>query len=155
MVQLSYPFMATKKTIALAICTFVSKVMSLLFNMLPKSVIGFLLRSKRLLITNCSDFGAQENKVCHWFHCLPIYLPWSDEAECHDLNFFEYWVLSQLCHSTISLSSRGSLVLCFLPEEWCHLSQLWQYELNSFFKSLYQFIYLIVIYRYSWFLPIS
>ena len=65
MVQLSYPFMATKKTIALAICTFVSKVMSLLFNMLPKSVIGFLLRSKRLLITNCSDFGAQENKVCH------------------------------------------------------------------------------------------
>ena len=23
----------------------------------------------------CSDFGAQENKVCHCFHCFPIYLP--------------------------------------------------------------------------------
>jgi len=26
-------------------------------------------------ITVCSDFGAQENKVCHCFHCFPIYLP--------------------------------------------------------------------------------
>ena len=25
-----------------------------------------------------SDFGVQENKVCHCFHCFPIYLPWSD-----------------------------------------------------------------------------
>ena len=25
--------------------------------------------------TICSDFGAQENKVCHHFHCFPIYLP--------------------------------------------------------------------------------
>ena len=37
-------------------------------------------RSKHLLITwlqspavICSDFGAQENKVCHCFHCFPIY----------------------------------------------------------------------------------
>jgi len=29
-------------------------------------------------LTVCSDFGAQENKVCHYFHCFPIYLPWSD-----------------------------------------------------------------------------
>ena len=35
MVQLSHPYMATRKTIALTIRTFVSKVMSLLFNMLP------------------------------------------------------------------------------------------------------------------------
>ena len=27
----------------------------------------------------CSDFGVQENKVCHYFHCFLIYLPWSDE----------------------------------------------------------------------------
>ena len=27
-------------------------------------------------VTICSDFGAQENKVCHCFHCLPISLPW-------------------------------------------------------------------------------
>ena len=35
----------------------------------------------------CSDLGAQENKVCHCFHCFPIYLPWSDEIRCHDLSF--------------------------------------------------------------------
>ena len=29
-------------------------------------------------VTNCSDFGAKENKVCHCFHCFTIYLPWSD-----------------------------------------------------------------------------
>ena len=26
-------------------------------------------------VTICSDFGAQENKVSHCFHCFPIYLP--------------------------------------------------------------------------------
>ena len=26
----------------------------------------------------CSDFGAQENKICHCFHFFPIYLPWSN-----------------------------------------------------------------------------
>ena len=38
-------------------------------------------------VTICSDFGAQENKVCHCFHCFPIYLPWSDVTGCHDLSF--------------------------------------------------------------------
>ena len=47
-VQLSHPFMATGKTIALTIRTFVGKVMSLLFNMLSGFVIAFLPRSKRL-----------------------------------------------------------------------------------------------------------
>ena len=46
MVQLSHPYMTTGKTIALTIRTFVSKVMSLLFNTLPKFVIAFLPRSK-------------------------------------------------------------------------------------------------------------
>ena len=87
MVQLSRPFMTTRKTIALTVWTFVSKVMSLLFNMLPQSVIGFFLRSKHLLITNCSDFGAQENKVCHCFHHFPIYLPRIDGTGCHDFSF--------------------------------------------------------------------
>ena len=50
-VQLSHPYMTTGKTIALTRWTFVSKVMSLLFNMLPRLVIIFLPRSKRLLIT--------------------------------------------------------------------------------------------------------
>ena len=50
MVQLSRPYMTIGKTIALTRRTFVSKVMSLLFNMLSRSVIAFLPRSKHLLI---------------------------------------------------------------------------------------------------------
>ena len=51
MVQLSHPYMTTGKTIALIRWTFVSKVMSLLFNMPSRLVITFLPRSKRLLIS--------------------------------------------------------------------------------------------------------
>ena len=50
-VQLSHPYMTTGKTIALTRWTFVGKVMSLLFNMLSRLVIAFLLRSKCLLIS--------------------------------------------------------------------------------------------------------
>ena len=51
MVQLSHPYMTTRKTIALTRQTFVSKVMSLLFNMLSRLVITFLPKSKCLLIS--------------------------------------------------------------------------------------------------------
>ena len=96
MVQFSHPYLTTGKTMYLTIWTFVSKVMSLLFNMLSRLVIAFLPRSKSLLISwlkspslvmvsHCSDFGGQESKVCHCFHCFPIYLPWSDGTRCHDL----------------------------------------------------------------------
>ena len=47
----SHPYMTTGKTIALIRRTFVGKVMSLLFNMLSRLVITFLLRSKHLLIS--------------------------------------------------------------------------------------------------------
>ena len=50
-VQLSHPYMTTGKTIALTRRTFVGKVMSLLFNMLSRLFITFLLRSKYLLIS--------------------------------------------------------------------------------------------------------
>ena len=50
-VQLSHPYMTTRKTIALTIWTFVDKVMSLLFNMLSRLLIAFLPRSKCLLIS--------------------------------------------------------------------------------------------------------
>ena len=49
--QLSHPYMTTGKTIALTRWTLVSKVMSLLFNMLSRLVIAFLPRSKHLLIS--------------------------------------------------------------------------------------------------------
>ena len=50
-VQLSHPYITTGKTIILTRWTFVSKVMSLLFNMLSRLVITFLPRSKCLLIS--------------------------------------------------------------------------------------------------------
>ena len=88
-VQFSHPYMTPRKTIALTRWTLVSKVMSLLFNMLSMLVIAFLPRSKRLnfmaAVTICSDSGAQKHKVFHCFHCFPIYFPWSDGTRCHDL----------------------------------------------------------------------
>ena len=50
-VQLSHPYMTTGKTIALTKSTFVGKVMSLILNMLSRSAITFLPRSKCLLIS--------------------------------------------------------------------------------------------------------
>ena len=50
-VQLSHPYMTTGKTIALTRRTFVSKIMSLLLNMLSRLVITFLPRSRHLLIS--------------------------------------------------------------------------------------------------------
>ena len=51
-VQLSYPYMTTGKTIALTRRTFVGKVMSLLLNTLSRLVITFLPRSKHLFGQN-------------------------------------------------------------------------------------------------------
>ena len=57
-VQLSYPYVTTGKTIALTRCTFVSKVVSLLFNMLSRLVITFLPGSKHLLISWLQSLSA-------------------------------------------------------------------------------------------------
>jgi len=93
-IQLSHPYMTIGKTIALTRWTFVGKVMSLLFNMLSRLVIAFLLRSKCLnfmaAVTICSDFRAPKNKVSHCFHCFPIYLPLSDGTRCHDVSFLNF-----------------------------------------------------------------
>ena len=90
-VQLSHPYMTTGKTIALTTWTFVDKVMSLLFNMLSRLVITFHPRSKCLLISwlqsHLQWFWSPKNEVWHYFHCFPIYLPWSDGTRCHDLSF--------------------------------------------------------------------
>ena len=50
-VQLSYPYTITRKTIALTRWTFVGKVMSLIFNIMSRLVITFLPRSNHLLIS--------------------------------------------------------------------------------------------------------
>ena len=93
-VYLSHPYMTTGKTIALTRQTFVGKVITVIFNMLSRLVIIFLLRSKCLLISWLQSSSAvileapaPPNKVCHCLHCFPIYLPWSDGTRCHDLSF--------------------------------------------------------------------
>ena len=58
MVQLSHPYMTTGEIIALTRQTFVSKVMSLLFNALSRFVMGFLPRSKSLLISWLQSLSA-------------------------------------------------------------------------------------------------
>ena len=121
-VQLSHPYLTTGKTIALTRWIFVGKVMSLLFNMLSRLDIAFLPRSKGLLILwqqllSAVILEAKKIKSLTCFHCFPICLPWSNGTRCHSWSLcFECWVLNQLFHSPLSLSSRGSLVpLCFLP----------------------------------------
>ena len=122
-VQLSHPYMTTGKTKALTRWTFVGKVMSLLLNMLSRLVITFLPRSKRLnfmaAITICSDFGAQNNKVWHYFH---IYFPWSDGTRCHDLSNIQMPILSG---DVICLLLLFLLFLyftsCYLATELCVL----------------------------------
>ena len=70
----------------------VRKVMSLLLNILSRLIITFLPRSKHLLISWLQSPSAvilepPKNKVCHYFHCFPIYFPWSDGTRCYDLRF--------------------------------------------------------------------
>ena len=90
-VQLSHPYTTTRKTIALIKWTFVGKVMSLLFNVLSRLVIASPKEQASFnfvaAVTVHRDFGAQEKKVCHCFHCFPTYLSWSDRTGCHDLSF--------------------------------------------------------------------
>ena len=67
LVQISLPYTTIRKAIAPSRWTFVAKVMSLLFNMLPSLVIAFLPRNIFNFMTSlsiCSEFGAQENKAC-------------------------------------------------------------------------------------------
>ena len=97
-VQLSRLYVTTGKTIALTRWTFVGKVIFLLFSMLSMLVITFLPSSKHLLISWLQSPSAvilepKKIKVCHCFHCFPIYLPWSDGTRCHDLSFLnvEFW----------------------------------------------------------------
>ena len=73
----------------LTICTFVSKMMSLLFNMLSRFVIAFLPRSKCLLILWLQSLstGNLEPKKIKSVTVFHFYFPWSDETRCHDHNF--------------------------------------------------------------------
>ena len=85
-VQLSHPYLTTGKTIALTRWTFVSKVMSLLLNMLSRLIITFLPRSKHLLISwlqSPSAVGPQKVKSLSMYssnYCFLTCIQISQEA---------------------------------------------------------------------------
>ena len=92
MVQLSHPYMTIRKTMALTIRIFISEVVSLHFNMLPRFVIAFLPRSKCLLISwlqSPSIIILEPQKIKSVTVSLPhpSSMPWSNETRCHDLHF--------------------------------------------------------------------
>ena len=120
-VQISHPYMTTGKPITLTIWTFVGKLMSLLYNMLSTFVTAFLPRSKHLLISwlqslAAVSFEAQENKVCHCFYFLPIYL---NEVIGLNVMIFIFWMLS--FKPTFSLSSFSFIKRLFSS---CSLSAI-------------------------------
>ena len=91
-VQLSHPYMTSRKTIDLTRRTFVGKVMFMLFNMLSRLVIAFLSRSKCLLISWLRSSSAvilepKNIKSVTVSLVSPIYLPWSDGTRWHDFSF--------------------------------------------------------------------
>ena len=94
--------MTTGKTITLTIQTFVSRVTSLLFKALSRFFIAFLLRTNGLLIsrvaavTVCSDFGAQEEEICHYFYLSLFYLPCSNGAGQRSLVGYSPWGRKEL-----------------------------------------------------------
>ena len=119
-VQLSHPYTITGKTIALTRWTFVGKVMSLLFNMLSRLVITFLLRCKRLLISWLQSPPAVilKPKKIKSATVSTISPSISHEVMEPDAMILVFWMLSfkPPFHSPLSLSSRGFLVpLHFLP----------------------------------------
>ena len=117
-VQISYPYMTTGKTIALTRQTFAGKVMSLLLNMLSRLVITFLPRSKGFLISwlqspsvvileprkrKSATVSTVSPSICH-------------EVMGLDAMILVFWKLSFKPTFSLSSSSRGSEVLLhFLP----------------------------------------
>ena len=117
--QLSHPYMTTGKTIALTRWTFVGKVMSLLLDMLSRLVITFLPRSKRLLISWLQSPSAVilEPPKIKSDSVSTVSSSISHEVMGSDAMILVFWMLSfkPIFHSPLVLSSRGSLVLHFLP----------------------------------------
>ena len=86
-VQLSHPYMTTRKTIALIRHTFVDKAMSLLFNMVSRLVITFLPRSKHLLIS--------------WLQSLSIVILESKKIKSATVSIFP----PSICHEVMGLDA--------------------------------------------------
>ena len=138
MVQLSHSYITTRKTIALTTWTFVGKVMSVLFNALPRFYQGFPSKEQASFnftaaVTVCRDSGAQENKTCHSFHVFLFYLPWSvsmwNEHTC-----------------TVVWTCFGIVLLWYWDENWpfpvlghCWVFQIcWHIECSTFKASSFR-----------------
>ena len=125
--------------------------MSLLFNMLSRLVITFLPRSKHLLISWLqSPFAV----ILEPKQIKSLTVSTVSPCICHEVMgpdammlVFECWALSQFFHS-LSLSSRGTLVLLFLPQGWCHLL-IWGYWCFSW-QSWFQLV-LLPAQHFSWY----
>ena len=75
MVQLSYPYTTTGKNIAFTIQIFVGKEMALLVIYCLQFVTAFKEQASfnfMAAVTINSDFAAQENKICHYFHFFSL-----------------------------------------------------------------------------------
>ena len=122
MVQLSHPYITTRKTIALTRQIFVSNVLSLLFNMLSKLVIAILARRKHLLISWLQSSSAlilEPKKI------KSVTVSTFSQFVCHEVMGLD-GVIIVFCmlnfNPAFSLSLGDSLVpLDFLPLEWYHL----------------------------------
>ena len=93
-VQLSYPYITTGKTIALTRQTFVGKVMSLLFNMLFRLVITFLQRSKHLLISWLQSLSAM---ILEPENIKSVIVSTVSPSICHDVMGPDAIILVSLC----------------------------------------------------------
>ena len=118
MVQLSHLYMATGKTIVFTNWTFFGKVISLVFNTLPRFssfavILQWFWSPRKKKFVTASTFSPS---ICHEVMGLDA-----------KILVFLWWVLSQLFHFPLSPLSRGSLVpLHFMPLEWYHL-HIWGY----------------------------
>ena len=91
-------------------------------------------------VTSCSDFGAQENKVCPCFHCFLIYLPWSDGTGCR---VFIFWMLSFTPAFSLSsftfikrlLSSSLLSAIRVVSSVYLRLLKHWKMSFKTFTKS--------------------
>ena len=135
------------KTIILTSQNLVSKVMSLLFNLLSSLVIAFLKASFNFIaaITICSDFGAQENKVFNCFHYFPICL-----HEVMGLNamILVFWMLNfKPAFLLPSFIKRLFTSFSLSAIRWCHLHiwSHWYFSRQSWFQ-----LVLLPAQRFSW-----
>ena len=87
-VQLSYSYMTTWKTITVSKQTFVGLFFSTTVYVLHSSSSKVQMSFNFMAAISIQrDFGTQENEVCHCFYIFPNYLPRRDWTWCHNLSF--------------------------------------------------------------------